>query len=116
MGWVWRFRSGVGGLGGGALPRLGSDAGWTGYLPGLVVPFQPANCGFLVDWSPHFRDRFAGRPLKRVAVRVGAGVVRGEAMISETGLEGGVIYALSARLRDAIQAEGSATIGVDLRP
>jgi uncharacterized flavoprotein (TIGR03862 family) len=103
-------------LGGASWPRLGSDAGWAAYLAGLVVPFQPANCGFLVDWSPHFRDRFAGRPLKRLAVRFGSDVVRGEAMISETGLEGGVIYALSARLRDAIQAEGSATIGVDLRP
>jgi uncharacterized flavoprotein (TIGR03862 family) len=103
-------------LGGASWPRLGSDAGWTAYLPGLVTPFQPANCGFLVDWSPYFRDRFAGRPLKRLAVRFGPDIVRGEAMISETGLEGGVIYALSAQLRDAIQAEGSATIGVDLRP
>jgi uncharacterized flavoprotein (TIGR03862 family) len=103
-------------LGGASWPRLGSDAGWVACLPGLVAPFQPANCGFLVDWSPHFRARFAGRPLKRLAVRFGPDVVRGEAMISESGLEGGAIYALSARLRDAIRAEGSATISVDLRP
>jgi uncharacterized flavoprotein (TIGR03862 family) len=103
-------------LGGASWPRLGSDAGWTGYLPGLVVPFQPANCGFVVDWSPHFRTRFAGRPLKRLAGRFGPDIVRGEAVITETGLEGGLIYALSSRLRDAIRAEGSATIRLDLRP
>ena len=103
-------------LGGASWPRLGSDAGWTAFLPGLLTPFQPANCGFLVDWSPHFRDRFAGRPLKRLAIRFGAEIVRGEAMVTESGLEGGIIYALSGRLRDAIQAEGSAVINVDLRP
>jgi uncharacterized flavoprotein (TIGR03862 family) len=103
-------------LGGASWPRLGSDAGWAGCLPHLVSPFRPANCGFRVDWSPHFRARFAGRPLKRLAVSFGSVTVRGEAMISEAGLEGGVIYALSARLRDAIQAAGSATISIDLRP
>jgi uncharacterized flavoprotein (TIGR03862 family) len=103
-------------LGGASWPRLGSDAEWVAYLSGLVAPFQPANCGFLVKWSPHFRTRFAGRPLKRLAVRFGPDIVRGEAMISETGLEGGAIYALSAGVRDAIQTEGAATISVDLRP
>jgi uncharacterized flavoprotein (TIGR03862 family) len=85
-------------------------------LPGLLTPFQPANCGFQVDWSPHFRTRFAGKPLKRLAIRFGPDTVRGEAMITESGLEGGIIYTLSAKLRDAIQAEGSATIHLDLRP
>ncbi len=103
-------------LGGASWPRLGSDAGWTAHLPGLVNPFQPANCGFVADWSPHFRDRFAGRPLKRLAIRFGQDIVRGEAMITGSGLEGGVIYALSSRLRDTIQADGHATIAVDLRP
>jgi uncharacterized flavoprotein (TIGR03862 family) len=103
-------------LGGASWPRLGSDAGWTSYLPGLVAPFQPANCGFLVDWSPHFHTRFASRPLKRLAIRFGPDTVRGEAMITESGIEGGAIYALSARLRDAIRTEGSATINIDLRP
>ncbi|HEY4172435.1 MAG TPA: TIGR03862 family flavoprotein, partial [Rhodopila sp.] len=103
-------------LGGTSWPRLGSDAGWTAHLSGLMTPFQPANCGFLVDWSAHFRTRFAGRPLKRLAVRFGPDMVRGEAMITESGIEGGVIYALSARLRDAIGAEGFATITLDLRP
>ncbi len=103
-------------LGGASWPRLGSDARWTGNLPGLLTPFQPANCGFLVDWSAHFRTRFAGRPLKRLAVRWGSESIRGEAVITETGLEGGVIYALSGRLRDAIRAAGVVTIKVDLRP
>jgi uncharacterized flavoprotein (TIGR03862 family) len=70
----------------------------------------------VVDWSTHFRSRFAGRPLKRLAVRFGPDSVRGEAMVTQAGLEGGVIYALSARLRGAIQAEGAATINLDLRP
>jgi uncharacterized flavoprotein (TIGR03862 family) len=103
-------------LGGASWPRLGSDAGWTEHLPGLLAPFRPANCGFVVDWSPHFRARFAGRPLKRLSVRFGPDTARGEAVITETGLEGGAIYALSGRLRDAIQTEGYATIQVDLRP
>jgi uncharacterized flavoprotein (TIGR03862 family) len=103
-------------LGGASWPRLGSDAAWTAYLPGMLAPFQPANCGFRVDWSPHFRSRFAGRPLKRLAVRFGSDMVRGEAMITSAGLEGGAIYALSAVLRDAIQVGGCATIRLDLRP
>lgn len=103
-------------LGGASWPRLGSDAHWTDYLPGLVTPFRPANCGFLVDWSPYLRERFAGRPLKRLAIRFRDTVVRGEAVITATGIEGGAIYALSAALRDAIEAGGSATIHIDLRP
>ncbi|HET6307764.1 MAG TPA: TIGR03862 family flavoprotein, partial [Rhodopila sp.] len=90
--------------------------GWVSCLPGLVAPFRPANCGFLVNWSAHFRERFAGRPLKRLAVSFRGETERGEAMISEGGIEGGVIYALAGRLRDAIAAEGQATISLDLRP
>ena len=103
-------------LGGASWPRLGSDAGWVEQLPGLVVPFGPANCGFEVNWSAHLRQRFAGRPLKRLAIRFGSDRVLGEAVITAKGLEGGAIYTLSARLRDAIQAQGSATIMIDLRP
>lgn len=102
--------------GGASWPRLGSDAAWVAYLPDAVVPFRPANCGFVVDWSPHLRDRFAGTPLKRIAIRFGDAVVRGEAVVTATGLEGGAVYALSARLRDAIAADGAATIALDLRP
>ena len=103
-------------LGGASWPRLGSDASWTAYLPGLVSAFRPANCGFRVGWSSHFVTRFAGRPLKRVAISFGPDTVRGEAVITETGLEGGAIYALSGLLRDAIEADGDVTISLDLRP
>ena len=85
-------------LGGGSWPRLGSDGGWTRLLPGLVSPLRPANCGFAVNWSAHFRDRFAGQPLKRVALRFNGTTVRGEAMITAEGIEGGAIYAISAAL------------------
>jgi hypothetical protein len=103
-------------LGGGSWPRLGSDGHWATQLQGLLAPFRPANCGFRVDWSVHLRTRFAGTPLKRIAISFGDVSVRGEAVITATGLEGGAIYAVSDRLRDAIEAEGSATIRLDLRP
>jgi uncharacterized flavoprotein (TIGR03862 family) len=103
-------------LGGASWPRLGSDGFWAAHLTGLLAPFRPANCGFLIDWSAHFCARFAGRPLKRIAIRLGTDSIRGEAIITASGIEGGVIYALSARLRDAIEAEGSASVHVDLRP
>ncbi len=103
-------------LGGASWPRLGSDAGWVDQLPGLVAPFRPSNCGFTAAWSAHFRQRFAGRPLKRIAIQFRSDRVTGEAVITETGLEGGAIYALSGRLRDAIEANGSVTILIALRP
>ncbi len=103
-------------LGGASWPRLGSDAGWVGLLPGVVAPFRPANCGFLVEWSAHLRERFAGQPLKRIALRFGAERVAGEAVLTAAGIEGGAVYALSARLRDAIAADGAVTILIDLRP
>ena len=103
-------------LGGGSWPRLGSDASWTAVFPGQVAPLRPANCGFAIDWSDHLRGRFAGTPLKRIALRCGTSYVRGEAMITAAGMEGGAIYALSAALRDAIDAWGSATVLLDLRP
>ena len=102
-------------LGGASWPRLGSDAKWTKLLPEQTSPFRPANCGFSAAWTPYMA-RFAGRPLKRLTVRLGANVVRGEAVITNAGLEGGVIYALSAQIRDAIQADGFATLLIDLRP
>lgn len=101
-------------LGGASWPRLGSDGAWTAWLP-EIAPFRPANMGFDVAWSPVMRG-FAGQPLKGIALRFGDRVVRGEAMIAGYGLEGGVFYALSAPLREAIEAEGSATVSFDLRP
>ena len=105
-------------LGGASWPRLGSDGGWVPLLRGrgiAVNPFRPANCGFLHLWSPVFRAH-AGEPLKRIAATFGAETVRGEAVLTADGIEGGVIYALSRPLRDAMEAEGSAVLTLDLRP
>lgn len=106
-------------LGGASWPRLGSDGGWTALLADRgveITPLQPANVGFNVAWSDIFRDRFAGQPLKAIALTHGNQTVRGEAMIAAYGLEGGAIYALSAGLREAIARDGKAEIGVDLHP
>jgi uncharacterized flavoprotein (TIGR03862 family) len=106
-------------LGGASWPRLGSDAAWVETLAAkgvLVAPLKPANCGFTVAWSEIFRDRFEGQPLKGVALSFGSRTVRGEAMITRTGIEGGAIYALSANLRDAVLATGQAILHIALRP
>lgn len=106
-------------LGGASWPRLGSDAAWVPLLEARgirVNRFQPANCGFQVDWSAFLKDRFAGTPLKRITVSHGTETASGELMISEKGLEGGAIYALSAELRQRIGADGEATLAIDLRP
>ncbi|MBR0936884.1 TIGR03862 family flavoprotein [Bradyrhizobium jicamae] len=106
-------------LGGASWPRLGSDGAWTTTLAAkgiAVAPLRPANSGFTVAWSEIFRDRFEGRPLKSVALTTGSYTVRGEAIVTRTGIEGGAIYALSAELREAVRAEGAATLRVALRP
>ncbi|TCZ62977.1 BaiN/RdsA family NAD(P)/FAD-dependent oxidoreductase [Roseicella aquatilis] len=102
-------------LGGASWPRLGSDGAWTGLLEG-VAPLRPANCGFRIAWSEHLRTRFAGTPLKRIALSFGGATVRGEAVLTAAGIEGGAVYALSAALREAIAASGPATLHLDLRP
>ena len=104
-------------LGGASWPRLGSDGGWAGLLPPDVLsPLRPANCGFVVDWSYLFRERHSGAPLKRIAITFGSRTVRGEAVITANGIEGGAIYALTAPLRDAIERDGSVELRIDLRP
>jgi len=103
-------------LGGASWPRLGSDGGWAGFLGAPVRPFAPSNCGFVVPWSAHFRARAAGQPLKRIALTHDHETMRGEAMITEAGIEGGAVYALSAPLRDAIARDGHAVATLDLRP
>jgi uncharacterized flavoprotein (TIGR03862 family) len=106
-------------LGGASWPRLGSDGCWVEAFRAkgiAVTPLKPANCGFLVDWSPKVRENFAGAPLKNIALTHADMRVRGEAMITSAGLEGGAIYALSASLREAIEACGSATITIDFKP
>jgi uncharacterized flavoprotein (TIGR03862 family) len=106
-------------LGGASWPRLGSDGSWTGIMrrAGVAIaPLQPANCGFVAPWSESFRARHEGQPLKRIALTFAAQTVRGEAMISRHGLEGGAVYALAARIRDAIAQGGEAVVTIDLRP
>lgn len=111
-------------LGGGSWARLGSDGAWLPLLTqrGIAIaPLQPANCGFDVAWSEHFKTRFAGQPLKTVVAtcRDMAGLAhskQGEFVVSENGVEGSLIYALSASLRDRITQDGSATLTLDLLP
>ncbi|MBU6297906.1 MAG: TIGR03862 family flavoprotein [Alphaproteobacteria bacterium] len=106
-------------LGGASWPRFGGDGSWTDILTSrgiAVTPLKPANCGFLVAWSAPFRTAFAGQPLKGAAFSFAGRSVRGEAVVTTYGIEGGAVYALSAVLRDAIAAGGSAVLDIDLRP
>ena len=108
-------------LGGGSWSRLGSDGAWM--LPleqrGVgLAPFQPSNCGFEVQaWSEVMVSKFAGAPLKNIAIGLNDDVPRlGECVITATGIEGSLIYALSAPIREAINVHGAATIHIDLLP
>ncbi|MBY0429734.1 MAG: TIGR03862 family flavoprotein, partial [Rhodospirillales bacterium] len=106
-------------LGGASWPQLGSDAAWVPLLEArgiALAPLRPANCGFDVSWGEHFRQRFAGQPVKPVALGFQGRNVPGEIMVTETGIEGGAVYALSADLRDAIEDKGQATLSLDLLP
>ncbi|HLZ06669.1 MAG TPA: TIGR03862 family flavoprotein [Bradyrhizobium sp.] len=116
---VMEARATVLALGGASWPRLGSDGAWTELLAArgvIITPLRPANCGFVVNWSELFRDRFEGQPLKSVAFKFGAHAIRGEAIITRSGIEGGAIYALSAELREGIAKTGEAILEVALRP
>lgn len=111
-------------LGGGSWPVLGSDGSWTSLLADrgvAVAPLQPSNCGFDIDWSAHFRERHAGEPVRPVAATwVGADGTpqrrQGEFVVTEDGVEGSLVYAFSADLREAIARGGPATIHLDLAP
>jgi len=113
-------------LGGGSWARLGSDGAWVPLLAQRdvdIAPLSPANCGFDVagGWSAHLRSRFAGQPLKTVALRFtdAAGCRherKGELMLSDQGVEGSLVYALSAPVRDTIAAQGAVTLELDLAP
>lgn len=106
-------------LGGASWARLGSDGAWAPWLAARgahIAPFAAANSGFDVAWSPVFRERFAGEPLKNVGLRLGQTTARGDAMIAGYGLEGGAVYALGAAPREAIASTGQATVEIDLRP
>lgn len=106
-------------LGGASWPRLGSDGHWTDILKTKdisIAPLRPANCGFKIAWSDIFRDKFAGHPIKPMALSFGDQRVQGEMMITAYGIEGGPVYALSAPLRDHIENYGAAELLVDLKP
>lgn len=110
-------------LGGGSWARLGSDGAWVPWLAAMgvgVAPLRPSNCGFNVEWSMHFRERFAGTPLKSVVAAFTAtdGVTHrreGECVVTAAGLEGSLVYALSAPLRDSLTEHG-VTLYLDLAP
>ncbi|TCV68063.1 TIGR03862 family flavoprotein [Neorhizobium sp. S3-V5DH] len=106
-------------LGGASWPRLGSDAAWVPWLQEMGITineFQPANCGFDVDWSDTFRQRFEGAPVKSVSATSAAGTLQGEFVISKHGIEGSLVYAHSAALRDRLKRHGHANLAVDLAP
>ena len=111
-------------LGGGSWPQLGSDGAWVPWLRerGIdVAPLQPSNCGFDVGWSQHFASRHAGAPLKPVVAHWTDAhdverSLQGECVLTQTGIEGSLVYALSPTLRDRILRDGSATLYLDLAP
>ncbi|MDQ0142420.1 TIGR03862 family flavoprotein [Cupriavidus necator] len=111
-------------LGGASWARLGSDGAWVPRLAGRgveIAPLRPANCGFDVAWSEAFAARFAGAPVKPVAIALSncagqAHYRQGEFIISASGIEGSLVYALSAAIRDRIEADGGAVIHLDLLP
>ena len=111
-------------LGGGSWPELGSDGAWVAPLQARAVdvaPLQPSNCGFDIGWSEHFASRHAGAPLKPVIAHWhdasgNPHELQGECVVTQTGIEGSLVYALSAMLRDAIAAHGEVTLELDLAP
>ncbi|MBD9359655.1 TIGR03862 family flavoprotein [Methylomonas sp. EbB] len=111
-------------LGGASWPHLGSDGAWVPWLRGRgveILPLQSANCGFEVAWSAHLQDKFAGAPLKSVALTFTDSQGRteqrqGEMVISAHGVEGSLIYAFSRRLREHLNIHGSTTFTIDLTP
>lgn len=111
-------------LGGGSWPELGSDGAWVPWLAGRgidIAPLKPSNCGFDIGWSEHFASRHAGAPLKPVIAHWSdtdgiEHALQGECVVTATGIEGSLVYALSATLRDAIEQHGEVALHLDLAP
>ncbi len=103
-------------LGGASWPHLGSDGTWTSHLDAPIRPWQPSNCGFRCPWSDIFREKFSGHPVKSIVLHCAGQKLRSEMMITNQGVEGSGIYALSADLREIIRQNGSACLTLDLRP
>lgn len=106
-------------LGGASWPKLGSDGSWVDILKAQgvdIAALRPANCGFTVPWSPIFRQKYAGQPVKPVMLTCGDESVQGEIMVTQTGIEGGAVYALSSAIRNEIEQKGKVEVTLDLRP
>lgn len=106
-------------LGGASWPRLGSDGGWQEILARRNIalsPLRPANCGFVIKWSDVFSRKFAGAPVKPLAITCNGKTAQGEAVITGRGIEGGAVYALSSTIRGMIEEKGKADITLDLAP
>jgi len=111
-------------LGGGSWPQLGSDGAWMPLLAARgidLAPLAPSNCGFDIGWSPYLAEKYAGAPLKPVIAHWhdGAGqahTLQGECVLTETGIEGSLIYAISAELREVLARDGAVTLHLDLAP
>jgi uncharacterized flavoprotein (TIGR03862 family) len=106
-------------LGGASWPKLGSRGEWTSWLEQAGVKieaFRPSNCGFIVNWSKHFSEKFHGHPIKSVVLSFEDFKGQGEFIVTKTGVEGSLIYTASSIMRDAIQSRGSATLLLDLMP
>ncbi|MCB8878989.1 TIGR03862 family flavoprotein [Acidisoma cellulosilytica] len=106
-------------LGGASWPKLGSDGHWTAVLAenGIpTTPLRPANAGLRIGWTEHFREKFAGTPLKSVAMRWQDRVSRGDGIISTYGMEGGLVYPLTSALHEATASGGKVEVAIDLRP
>jgi uncharacterized flavoprotein (TIGR03862 family) len=106
-------------LGGGSWSRLGSDGVWVPWLEQAgvrVEALKPSNCGFDIGWSPRFREQFDGHPIKSVVLSFGLFHQQGEFIVTKKGVEGGLIYAASAMIRDEISAQGKAIISLDMAP
>ena len=106
-------------LGGASWPRLGSTGAWASILKGRgveVAPFRPSNCGVEIDWSDYFKIRFDGQAIKTAAFSFGGRTVRGEAVLTKRGLEGGPVYALSAAIGERLRGGAAARLTIDLKP
>jgi uncharacterized flavoprotein (TIGR03862 family) len=106
-------------LGGGSWAKLGSDGTWVKWLDQAgvkVAALKPSNCGFDVAWSPHFRERFDGQPLKSVVLSFGTFRHQGEFIVTKDGVQGSLVYATSASIRDEIEDKGKAVIMLDMSP
>jgi uncharacterized flavoprotein (TIGR03862 family) len=106
-------------LGGASWSRLGSDGSWVSALQDAgvtVAPLLPANAGVEIDWSDMLRERFSGQPVKPLALTFSGRRMRGEAVVTRHGLEGGAVYALCGAIRDSLAATGEAVLELDLRP